>query len=593
MAKIEPYRRVVEINPVDARISGGASGRSPSAWAFGVIGDALADASSALLRERRRAERAGVRDMLNAAQDDLRPFLQDIYNRKGKDVLGSYEEAQDFLAQRREADREALANDQQRELYAASFDRLAQSSLNRVIAFESKGLKQYNRDTLDAQNATSIDDAVANYTDPEAIKSAEETITANTSAAAKDDGLDGQLLKHRVNGAVHHLYMTVLNTIEQDSPEAAEGFFEAHEDKFTPVTRAKIKQRLKANATAAWVRNEAIRLSSSELPLDQQLAEVDKIKDPKLADDVRRRLKMRAAEKETAKKTQERQFLEEEWDKLYANPGDYAIPYTRLPFPQQLAMETYQSKFAQTEGAKFGVGRAPKTDPALYHQLTMMDQDEFLKLDLLNEKYVKKLSVADFKTMVKSQRDLRLGKKDAFRARSINSQITDRVRGLDELDVDTEEGRQRMSAYRIAADNEISRLKPAERTSENIDKIIDKLLEPATIDKFLFDDTIYRFEIGTMKDPRKKEAAYRANIPENLRDYRNVAYDAAANVYYVDGDGIRHLFDVNGNLVKSFRDPRTRLTADTPATAVARTEEREQAVVPDENESAYLDFSAP
>ena len=99
----------------------------------------------------------------------------------------------------------------------------------------------------------------------------------------------------------------------------------------------------------------------------------------------------------------------------------------------------------------------------------------------------------------------------------------------------------------------LSQLPADQRTAAKQLEIANELLSPAPIPvPFWPDKKAYRFELPYIKE-RDRDNALRQNLPESLSAYPQVDFDESTQRYFVDGDGVRDVYDIYGNYLTSFR----------------------------------------
>lgn len=290
-----------------------------------------------------RKDKAFVRDALNSAQSDARVFMADL-NRpeRRQDATEAYNLSSKELAAIRKKYSSNLKDPRQRDLFTASFDEVMNSHLDRASSLQEKSRVEFEKITIDAQNQTAVDDAVAARTDINEINRSEFTIRAN--ARYKTRGLPEDVRKRAEQEEVNNLHSSILSALAQDSPVAAKDYLEKNKDKFTQGAAFVEKQKeLTEKAFEFTVRQKAVEFSNSGLSLEDQFKEVDKIQDPKMADELRKRVKEKYDDKKLAAEAQAKQVLTDEWQKLTQDPRGYQIPYEKFTDKKEWeAMEAYK-----------------------------------------------------------------------------------------------------------------------------------------------------------------------------------------------------------------------------------------------------------
>lgn len=573
MAKVPVSERQVRPERLPAsRFAAGATALSfggAEAEQIGQVGTAISqfgrDLQNQALIEEEYTDRALVRDELNEGRNEARQFMAGVYERRGKDAIDSFVDVDDKLDEIRQTRIQNLTTNRQKDMFSASYDSIANGHKDRVISFQSKSRKEYEIKTITAENQNAIEDAsaalaaeiknsiggaAATYTAIYEIKSAEETITANTKYINRN--FSKVIIDLAVRNAVHNLHSSLLESIQKDFPEVALSYFNQNIAKFNPSARAALKEGLEKEAQDALIRDTAINLSASGLTLEVQLAHVDNIDNVAVADEVRKRVKVRDKEKTDIETAKVNSYVESEWDIMFDNPVAYQIPYTNLPEKTQRSMEKYKKQVLADDLAAKGVGTKAPTDWRLYTDLKTMSDKEFAEMDLT--KHINSLNPTEYKELVNEQKSVR--KKDAqvYRLRTPYAQAKGAISGMDDFDPKDEDNTERTQQYYSSLNKAITLIPENERTEERIRVLVNELLAPISTGWFdaIRGKNLYSFELPFLEQNDKRVIAYSQNIPNKLKGFQNVNYSPEAEMYYVDGSGIRDIYDKYGNYVKSY-----------------------------------------
>jgi soluble lytic murein transglycosylase len=241
--------------------------------------------------------------------------------------------------------------------------------------------------------------------------------------------------------------------------------------------------------------------------MPQALAEVRKIEDPKLRDEVSRRVKDEFQARKQAQDYQKEQVYESSYDKLRLSNGDLDTispqTWTYMDAAQVERLKDYAQKVKSGEGVK--------TDPAVYYDLSTRAaspdlRDKFMKENLLN--YVNKLAPSDFQEMVKLQTSLR--KEDPAELGNISTKAEIMKRTLNGIGIDPtpKEGTDKAKAvgnFQRRFDQEIEALQKRtnkKATSAEMQEIADRLVIEKEVERegffSFFDGTTTKrgFEVG-------------------------------------------------------------------------------------------------
>lgn len=573
MPRVPTYQPQVSQGALPSvRLSGGATSESfggGTARAIGQIGQTFESVGLALTRQnvfdetktRLMKDKAFAREGINFSSSALRQKASELYRLKGKEAVDAYNQFEKFATDLRKSQLKDLENDQQRDFFSASYDSLASGHLNRTMAFQEKALVDYERMTLDAQNKNAVEEAVAAWEDPSTVSNAEAVVTANTRHAQRGMGKD--ITDKSVEDAVNNLHSNVMSSISQESPSEAKKYLQGNWDKFNPGARDKLLKDISEMSLQEKSRDQAIVLSASNMSLEDQLKEVDKIKDPKEAALTRSLVKSRNNEKVAIKKAEEKQYVETEWDNLFESPKDYKIPL-ELPANEQKSMQAYKVQALKEWEKNKGIGAGASTDWNTYTRLMLMPEGELSKLDLTP--HIKNLAPSEYKALITLQRKLRFPtgseqSKKAKRVRTVYQQASQALKGIDEFNIkeEGEDAATRTNQFYEQYSTRINQIPAEERTEEKVGEVIRDLLSPVSVDTGWFDlkldKNFYRFETPYQSADIEEEV-YTQNIPASLDRYTNVKFHKGTGRYYVDGDGVRKVFDTYGVYIESFRTVR-------------------------------------
>jgi len=554
MPKVPQYQRQVQLDkaPVmSARYSANANASNfggVQASQLGDVADALgsvAKATSAYDRYRDRQDATLARDKKNEVETNIFQYFEsDIYNRSGKNAFNTAEDADKYMDELSRDASKNSENDNQKEYFKASFSDMTKSYMARALSHQEDQKRQYEVATLDAENQTSVDVAVSNK-DADAIKNMVETITANTSY--KYAGSSKDVVNSKIAEELNLAHTEVLRSIAKDSPQSAREYLKTHWDSFNPVLRDKLRGEVESMAEVQDLKDKAADLSA--LSLDDALAEADKIKDPDKSAKLKRMLKDNYAEKNMLEDMKAKKIFEGEVDKVFKDPFGYKLPLD-LSAKDQEHLYNLQKKMRGEQ-----LGGAQTDNLVLYSKLKAMSPDEFKKTDLT--KYISQFKGSTMKQLMDEQRK---GTR-SFHVVRPYQQAQIAIKGLSEFNVKKkgDEASARTNKFIGALRERLDSIPEAERTEDMVNNIIYKdLLKPVsygTNDWIPFNEkTIYNFELSSVEDEkeRTKFMTSKESIPQSLQGYSNVNYDSKSNVYYVDGPGVRRIYDSAGKLIKTF-----------------------------------------
>jgi len=520
------------------------------AQTLGQVGSSLQQiGAQALATNTQTKRKAKIRDSVNEFNTFSREYNSSVYDKKAKDAIDVYPESQKVYEDTRNKMADSFTNGIEREMFLSSINPNINNSLNGIFKHQENQISNYEDITLDAQNQNFIDNAVQNRFDSEYIKAQEDGVVANTRFKNNKNGLDGEVAKQNVEASINNFNVQVLESFE--SPSESSKYLESNWDKFNPSVRTELKERLDKEMEEVFIREKSLEISTSGLTLEQQLLEVDKIKDPGQAKQVRANVKTRYNEKQAIRKGEQQKFVEDEWDDLFENPLSYIIPIKQVDSTTQKQMLIFKNNAIEDYKRSKGLGAGKKTDFILYNELMSMSEEEFLKQDL--NSHLSKLAPTEFKELVKNQRALRLNDSEAERTRTFQQQAKDKISGMNQFDPKKgERERTNLNRFMEQFNQKLTTLSPEDRTEVNIGQVVDTLLAPVSIHR-PGRNKFFRFEIPYIEDPKQKDFVLEERIPENLQKLSNVNFDKRSNQYYVDVGNMREVYDQFGNLIAKGR----------------------------------------
>lgn len=558
-AQAEPL--VFEAPSATAAAFGGRQAQQGAAQANALLQFAAITSDFARASQANR-DKSIVRDQLNQAKSAARQFVADTRTKKGKAAINAYSETEQRLQELRKEHISRLTTEEQRQLFTSAYDPVMNAHLNRTLTFQQQSRSDYEKMTWAAENLNAVEDAILNSSDDTEIESSEATIIANTRAASK--GAGKEISDKAVEGAIHTLHKSVIDSMKDADPAGALAYFEKHSDKIDPLIRGKLAKDLENRNEEVLIRDTALELSNSGLSLEDQLAEVDKIEDPSVAKGVRAAVGFRAREKKAIAKAKETKYSESQWDELFKDPLAFNIPLD-LSATDQKGMLAFKN---QTLKANQAV-----TDWNVFNELMGLSPSKFQDVDLT--KHLSSLAPSEFKQLVGLQRSSRAkDKDDAFRVRTQYQQAQQAIKGIEDFRT-TGRGRQKGARKERAAQRSnrffeqfsagLSLIPKEDQTEEKVGELITRILAPVDYDpSWAWGDQIkYRFEVPYLDEENQQEALEEF-IPENLKKFKDVNYDRESQRYFIDGDGVRNIYDKYGTYQKTYRLIPTTKTSATP-----------------------------
>lgn len=465
------------------------------------------------LVEQDRVNKALVRDSLNSVRTDMRTFMADVYQRKGKDAIGAHAETLKKVDELRKKYGAAFKNPVQRDLFDSNFSDLANDHLDKALVFGEKAKVEYENNSLDAENQNAIEDAVLNRTDRKAVGKAEFTLVANTRY--KHRGQDPAFIKERVEEARHLLHKSVMEAIAVDSPVAAKEYFKKYQNHFDPSERTAIKEKLEKESLSFEVRQQALQWSTQGMTLEDQLKEVDKIKDPDRAKLLKAEVEERTKTKDVLKARQLADTEDAHWQSV-RNGGQ--VPFGRVRGEVARDMFAYQQAIVR--------GFAPSSDRSVLLDLGTKTDAELRDMPTQTLiSYSDRLSQEDFDAVFNRHKDLKLGKaaddlEGRFKSvRSDATMINDMLEGVGLTTTGKKDGDRKKAAQLIGQFWEAYDQRAAE-AQKKLGRPLDSLEKQDIAERLLVETQKKRKQLSFFGIGVPKKLAFEATIEDLDRGTR-------------------------------------------------------------------------
>lgn len=261
--------------------------------------------------ERRKADELRMTDI----NTQLTRFNNEsVYNtkdglmtRRGKDAFGAPEEfgeRYDKFAQDLTKDLTPAQAEQAKRIVDGHKTSLLDSIGKHVYA-ESKA---YDEETTNAALIASHDDAVTNFQDPERVKSALDAQTGTVLRWAQRQGIpeSDPIVQQKLEAASSKTHTAIVERYLSNGDDLkAKAYFDEVKKQGGQITGAdmsNIEKALEEGSIRGESQRQAREISSKHSNLSQALAEADKIEDPKVQDETRRRIKERFSEAEASRR---------------------------------------------------------------------------------------------------------------------------------------------------------------------------------------------------------------------------------------------------------------------------------------------------
>lgn len=386
-------------------------------------------------------------------------------------------------------------------------------TLNKHVFTESK---KFDEETTTSSIATTRDDALRNYMDPERVNQAIGMQRVLVMEHAKRQGLPPEMAKLQLDDVTSKTHAGVLTRMLSNGQDLkAKEYFEMNRTGLTGAEAAHMEKALEEGTLRGESMRQSDALISSSADMSEALAGARKIEDPKVRDAATDRIKSYYASKRAAENERDENIMREAGN-IIDKTGDYhKIPAT------QLALLSPQSKSSLQSYAEKKREGSLATDWQKYYDLktlasSQVGSNSFLKMNLMSVR--EHMADAQFKELVDIQTSLR--KNDGKAEKELDgyrttAQIVDglmRGAGIDPTPKDTNASQAKV-ANEFRRRVELEMKKHAERTGKEPNRV-----EVQSIAEGLLVETIT--EKGILWDTKKRlfEADENAAIDVNPKD---------------------------------------------------------------------------
>lgn len=401
------------------------------------LGNTISQSGQVVQQIKNEQDKADTYNAMNEADADVRRTHYDpetgIYNRKGPEALTAYEDSRksidDIYAKRSEN-----LSPQAKFKFQQMWSQKRESILNGSARFEAQQRNAYKTNATNALVNNSINDAVENYNDPQAVMDNAAIIEFTIEDAVGDLPEDAtpeqvskrsEILKEKKSQALDKLHSGVISKYAANGrPDIAKAYYKNVKEDISGLNQIKLDSMLQQSTLRGQSQEHFDKISNSGKNEADQLQMARNIKDPELRDAVEARVKSSWNDPKTAEQETVNLIKTESWRQIVEGAKPEEIPleaWTALDKDTQKAME------------KYSVDGAPKkSDYIPYLELKnkmLTDEDDFQKTNLFD--YAGKLSDQDFKYFSERQKELMNNDRTALVKNRTNQQIVvDRLQAV-------------------------------------------------------------------------------------------------------------------------------------------------------------------
>lgn len=325
-------------------------------------------------------------------------------NRRGKDSFTLQDEVvPEFDKLAGEIENE-LSNDYQKESFRKMIASRKKHIDKQVQMHVSRESQKYDQEITKSYVANEMNAAIESFHDPERIELAVQRQRGAIMSHADRTGLDAETTKLLVTETQSKTHSAVINKIlNGGADQQAREYYKKNKDMIVGADRVNIEKALEQGALMGDSQRKADLIVSKSDNLGDALDQARSIKDPKMRDETRRRVKQQFADRELAKREAQDKNYQDAFDIVNANGSYDAVPRSVLS-----NMSASQKQNLANWADKLRKGEPATTDLNTFYDLELMagnpaTRKKFLQTNLLDHR--NKLSDTDFKRFAKMQAD--------------------------------------------------------------------------------------------------------------------------------------------------------------------------------------------
>lgn len=244
-----------------------------------------------------------------------------VLQRKGKNAFSAPEDVKEEWLKRVGEIESTLSTDRQRDAFRRSALNREESLSRRVQEHVGREMDQHAMETAESLITNEIDAAVANL-DKTRIEDAIMRITEVTSSEARRNGWSPEETQRAMQHSLSTLHVGVIGKmLDEDQYQRANDYFKEYKKDIRGSEHGKIQKTLEEETLRGEAQRTALRITNEHRDLTAALKAVDAIKEPKLQDAVRDRVKERFNEQEADENEDREDAYLRATNLLDANPG--------------------------------------------------------------------------------------------------------------------------------------------------------------------------------------------------------------------------------------------------------------------------------
>lgn len=461
-------------------------------------------------------------------------------NRKGKDALGVSEEYGAQFNVGADEIEASLTNDDQKAFYKKIRAQEARDLEGNLTRHTFQQTQVYDEDTTKASLVTAREDAVMNYQDPSKIAQNLAMQKSIITAHASRNGLPPEVVAQHLRDAESKTHEAVINRMLANGQDlAASDYYKQVKPVILGSDATQLEKHLEEGTLRGSSQRSALKIVNEYQDLNSALAQVDKIKDPKVQDATRERVKHRFQEKETALHMANEHAFHSAYAIAEQTKNKDSIPpalWSSMSPQQKSAVDSYLSKDNVA------------TDWNVYYNLSQMAaspelREKFLKTDLMMHRH--QLADAEFKHFAQAQAEARKGDNKLLDGIRTDAQIVNQAMldaGIDPTPKKGSSDAKKSSQLWRQVDEQAKELQQRtgrKATNEEVQGIVDSLMIKGITQKgFLWDTKKRLFELEPNVD--KKFEINIKDIP--AKDRRDIEAGLNSKGFQVTNESILRVY---------------------------------------------------
>jgi hypothetical protein len=331
-----------------------AAGATPDAFGgaqarqLGQVAQGLGQAAQLGAKLQERQDLEAVTRVFTGLEDEQRRLLREgdnaIFARQGNNAGGATEEMAKWFEEAAPRYGADLTSPAQRRAFEQLLARQRSGVLDSVARHEAQEGKRALVESVQAKAGSSIEQAAAMWTNPQAVATAREDMEHAVAALAQTMGWEGETRERKLAEFHTLFHKRVIDAAAESNSDYAKAYYEQHKDQIDASARQAIERTLATAGLRADGQAHTDRIIAKGLSDEEALAEARRIERPELRDEVVRRVTARLNESEALINRDRRAAADDSWRLVVEHNNLDAIPvqtWDRLGGEQQRQIRDY------------------------------------------------------------------------------------------------------------------------------------------------------------------------------------------------------------------------------------------------------------